>query len=411
MQAMRLSRKARWVVPTVAVVVTGGAIAASGMTIASAAPDLPVKTPAQLLADLASTQQIPALTGTVVETVNLGLPKLPQVGNPTSLTSLLTGSHTVKVYWQDGKHFRLAMPDTMSETDLVRNGTTLWLWESQANSVTKFSLAGDGAKAGQGGNAAKVRKAAAQAEANPKGPALPQTPQQAASDALAAVGPTTVVSVESTLTVAGEPAYQLVLAPKDSRSTIGSVRIAIDGKTSVPLRVQVFAKGASSPAFQVGYTDIEYVTPDPANFNFTPPPGATFNDMTKPQAPGTAPKEPALTGTFGRYGKDWLTVAEVPQSLLTMARSDITSSGAPSSPSSSSGSGVFSGDTQMAINALLGVGRPVSGPWGSGQLIHTSLINVLIVGNEMYIGAVEPSVLYAAVGHATPVNSGSAGNS
>jgi hypothetical protein len=73
---------------------------------------------------------------------------------------------------------------------------------------------------------------------------------------------------------------------------------------------------------------------------------------------------------------------------------------------------VFSGDTQMAINALLGAGRPVSGPWGSGQLIHTSLINVLIVGNEMYIGAVEPSVLYAAVGHATPVNSGaSAGNS
>jgi outer membrane lipoprotein-sorting protein len=402
MQAMRLSRKARWVVPAVAVVVTGGAIAASGMTVASAAPDLPVKTPAQLLADIASTQQIPALTGTVVETVNLGLPKLPQVGNPTSLSSLLTGSHTVKVYWQDGKHYRLAMPDTMSETDLVRNGTTLWLWESQANAVTKISLTGDGDTASKA-----ARAKAAQAEAS-----LPQTPQQAASDALAAVGPTTVVSVDSTLSVAGEAAYQLVLAPKDSRSTVGTVRIAIDGKTSVPLRVQVFAKGASSPAFQVGYTDIEYVTPDPANFNFTPPPGATFNDTTKPQAPGTAPKRPALNGTFGTYGKDWLTVEEVPRSVLTMAQSDITSSGGSSSPSSSSGSGVFSGDTQMAISAILGVGRPVSGPWGSGQLIHTSLINVLIVGDEMYIGAVEPSVLYAAVGHATPVNVGSgAGNS
>lgn len=398
---MRLSRNARWAVPAVAVVLAGGAIAVSGMTIAAAAPNLPAKTPAQLLADIASTHKIPALTGTVVETTNLGLPKLPQAGNPTSLTSLITGSHTIKVYWQDARHFRLAMPSTLTETDLIRNGTTGWLWESESNTVTKFSLAGDGANGANASKAAKARKAAAQAEAS-----LPQTPQQAAADALAAVGPTTVVSVESTLTVAGEPAYQLVLAPKDSRSTIGSVRIAIDGKTSVPLRVQVFAKGASSPAFQVGYTDIEYVTPNPANFNFTPPPGATFHDTTKPHAPGTGEKQPALNGTSGTYGKDWLTVAEVPQSLLTMATTGAAPSGPPSSgsPSSTSGGGVFSGDTQMAINAFLGASKQVSGSWGSGQLIHTSLINILIVGNEMYIGAVEPSVLYAAVGHATPTS-------
>jgi len=393
---MKLSRNARWAVPAVAVVVAGGAIAVSGMTIAAAAPNLPAKTPAQLLADIASTQKIPALTGTVVETTNLGLPKLPQAGNPTSLASLITGSHTIKVYWQDARHFRLAMPSTLTETDFIRNGTTGWLWESESNTVTKFSLAGEHGTNADKAKAAKARKAAAQAEAS-----LPKTPQEAAADVLAAVGPTTVVSVDSTLTVAGEPAYQLVLAPKDSRSTIGSVRIAIDGKTSVPLRVQVFAKGASSPAFQVGYTDIEYVTPAPANFNFTPPPGATFHDTTKPQAPGTGEKQPAQNGTFGTYGKDWLTVAEVPQSLLTMATTGGPRSG---SPSASSGGGVFSGQTQMAINAFLGVGKQVSGSWGSGQLIHTTLINILIVGNEMYIGAVEPSVLYAAVGHATPTS-------
>jgi outer membrane lipoprotein-sorting protein len=397
MQAMRLSRNARWAAPVAAVVVTGGAIAASSMTIAQATPDLPAKTPAQLLAAIASTQKIPALTGTVVETTNLGLPKLPQVGNPTSLTSLISGSHTIKVYWQDAKHFRLAMPSTLSETDFIRNGTTLWLWESESNTVTKFSLAGEGAKGNQAAkaNAAKARKAAAQAEAS-----LPQTPQQAAADALAAVGPSTVVSVESTLTVAGEPAYQLVLAPKDSRSTIATVRIAIDGKTSVPLRVQVFAKGASAPAIQVGYTDIEYVTPDPANFNFTPPSGATFDDTTKAPASGATEKQPALNGTFGTYGKDWLTVAEVPQSMLTMVKTGAS----PSASSSASGGSVFSGESKMAINAFLGAGKQVSGSWGSGQLIHTSLINILIVGNEMYIGAVQPSVLYAAVGHATPMS-------
>jgi outer membrane lipoprotein-sorting protein len=392
MQAMRLSRNARWAAPAVAVVVAGGAIAASAITVAQAAPDLPVKTPAQLLAAVASTQKIPPLTGTVVETTSLGLPQLPDMGNPTSLASLLTGSHTLKVYWQDAKHFRLAMPESMAETDLVRDGNTGWLWESSSNTVTKFSLAGKGKDV-------KAPKKAVKALRD----LPPLTPQQAANQALQAVGKTTLVSVESTLTVAGEPAYQLVLAPKDSRSTIASVRIAIDGKTSVPLRVQVFAKGSGTPALQVGYTEISYVAPAPANFTFTPPPGATYDDTTRPQS-GQQAKEPAVTGTTGTYGSGWLTVAEVPESLLTMAANPRGS--APAGGTTPTGTGAFGRDSQLAISAILGAAKPVSGAWGSGQLIHTSLVNILIVGNEMYIGAVQPSVLEAAVGHATPAGNG-----
>ncbi|HUN34985.1 MAG TPA: DUF2092 domain-containing protein [Trebonia sp.] len=381
---MRLPRNARWAVPTVAVVVIGGGIAASAISVAQAAPDLPAKTPAQLLADIAATQKIPALTGTVVESANLGLPQLPQVGNPTSLTSLITGSHTLKVYWQDGRHFRLAMPQTMTETDVIRNGSTLWLWESASNTVTRYSLAGHGHDA-----------------TAPQPADLPAlTPQQAANEALQAVGKTTVVSVDSNVSVAGEAAYQLVLAPRDSRSTIGSIAIAIDAKTSVPLRVQIFAKGSATPAFQVGYTQISYVAPAAANFNFTPPAGATYDNTSKPQ-PGQQDAGPAPAGQPGSYGSGWLTVAEIPSSFLSEA------SGQQAPVSTPSGSGVFGADGQAAVNAFLGAGKQVSGSWGSGQLIHTSLINVLIVGNQLYIGAVDPSVLEAAVGHATPVPSGS----
>jgi hypothetical protein len=399
---MRFSRNTRWAVPAAAVVIVGGAIAGSAVTIAQAAPDLPPKTPAQLLAAIASTQKVPPLTGTVVETTSLGLPALPQTGNPTSLVSLITGSHTIKVYWQDGKHFRLAIPQTMSETDLIRSGSTAWLWESIPDTVTKFNLAGNGAGHASAQDNARAAKAKSELAALP-----PLTPQQAANEALAAVGKTTVVSVNSNLSVAGEAAYQLVLAPKDSRSTIGSIRIAIDGKTNVPLRVQVFAKGAGSPAFQVGYTEISYVAPDPANFAFTPPPGSTVDDTSKPPASGQQASGPAaaLNGAFGTYGSGWLTVAEVPQSLLSMAKGIPGQSSSSTSGGSQPGS-VFSGDSQMAINAFLGAGKTVSGSWGTGQLIHTSLVNVLIVGNEMYIGAVDPSVLYAAVGHATPAGNG-----
>ena len=66
---------------------------------------------------------------------------------------------------------------------------------------------------------------------------------------------------QNNVTVAGEAAYQLVLAPRSASSLVGQVRIAIDATHNVPLRVQIFARGAQSPAFQVGYTSISFVRP------------------------------------------------------------------------------------------------------------------------------------------------------
>ena len=113
------------------------------------------------------------------------------------------------------------------------------------------------------------------AQRKPMRPKAPLTPQEAAQQALAEVGPSTRVTTESNVTVAGQAAYQLVLAPRSGQSLIGKVTIALDAQhLTVPLRVQVFARGATSPAFQVGYTSISFVTPAASNFNFTPPPGA-----------------------------------------------------------------------------------------------------------------------------------------
>jgi hypothetical protein len=49
------------------------------------------------------------------------------------------------------------------------------------------------------------------------------------------------------------------------------------------------------------------------------------------------------------------------------------------------------------LNALLGSATAVHGAWGSGKLLRTSLVTVLITDSgPAYIGAVQPSVLYAA---------------
>jgi outer membrane lipoprotein-sorting protein len=381
-QKLKLSRRGRWAVPAAVVVVTGGVIAGVSIPSAQAVPLLPTKTPAQLLAMVNSQSTVPPFTGTVVETTSLGLPQLPKVGDSTSITSLLTGSNTIKVYYDNTRHFRIAVPQTMSETDFIRNGSTLWQWSSTENSVTKYALPAPPADAKQNLPSGKV----------------PMTPQQAANAVLAAVGKTTTVSVQSNVDVAGEAAYQLVLAPKDSRSLIGKVVIAVDGTHGVPLRVQVFAKGATTPSFQVGFTQISYVAPAAANLQFTPPPGATVKteNMTGKSGASEGANQRSGTGT-GTYGSGWLTVAELPQS-------GILSSPSSSSDTTTPAGGSLGSDTSGLASDLLDAAKPVSGSWGSGSLLHTNLVNVLMVNGELYIGAVQPSVLYSAVEHGVASN-------
>lgn len=392
---VKISRRARWAVPGAAVAATAVVTAVLQIPSAQASPDLPARSPAQLLASISSDAKVPPMTGTVVENASLGLPQLPtaDTGSSTSITSLLTGSHTLKVYYQDAQHFRLSIPQPQSETDVIADGTKAWLWESSSDSVTEFTAPPSTAKT---------------PHPAPTISQMPLTPQQAANQVLAKVGKTTLVSVQDNVMVAGEPAYQLVLAPKDSRSLVGKVVIAIDGKYGVPLRVQLYAKGAAAPAFQVGYTALQWVAPASSNFSFTPPKGASVQveNLGQDQSKSASGKSAAPSGV-GTYGKNWLTVVAVPQKDLNeglgtgaASASSASSSGSKQDIYSANGNGVGV-SSQELLNALLGSGKTVSGSWGTGTLVTTSLVSLLVTNGEVYIGAVTPSVLYAAVGHTT----------
>ncbi len=384
------SRRARWAIPAGAVILAAGVTSGSLISTAQASPELPLRTPAQLLASVAGrTAPLPALTGTVVETASLGLPQLPGTSDPNSITALLAGSHTIKVWYADPAHVRLAVPVTMSETDLIRNGRQVWAWQSKSNTVTRMQVP-------SGADEKGVHVVTP--------PQVPLTPQQAAQQALQAVGPSTRVSVERNVTVAGQPAYQLVLSPRSSGSLIGRISIAIDATKNVPLRVQVFARGAASPAFQVGFTSISFVKPAAANFSFAAPPGAKVK-VISPHASRVRPR-PALgqkvSGEPQVIGKDWLSVAVLPASGLAGvmggagSAASAASSAAQSAAGSSGGPG-GSGEDSAVAAALLKSATPVHGAWGSGKLLHTSLVSVLMTSNgHVLVGAVTPAVLYAA---------------
>jgi outer membrane lipoprotein-sorting protein len=357
------SRRIRWAVPVVAAVALAGVGPLAATLTASAQGSLPPRTAAQLLVDVQHAH-LQALSGTVVETSALGLPSLPNVGghggSTASFSSLVAGSHTMRLWYAGPDQVRLALLGQLGESDLVRNGGNVWAWSSADNTATHWTAPTEG-------NAPQVTP-------DPSSAAM-TTPQGAAEAVLKAIDPTTRVSIDSTAVVAGRSAYELDLIPRDPRSTVGSVRIAIDGSTHIPTRVQVYARGATSPAFEIGFTSFSTSAPPASTFAFTPPPGATVKQgsATAPSAPGLHAK-PA--GAAPRVvGSGWTSVVVAPV-------------------------GSLAGSQGGSLAGILKSLPTVSGSWGSGHLLHGALFSAVLTDDgRLAVGAVPPSMLYAALGH------------
>ncbi len=345
----------RWVVPGAVLVVALGAGAGFNALAASADTTLPTRTPAQLLADIRAAT-LDAGSGTVVEKADLGLPQLPAAvaGNSgnADLTTLLTGSHTLRVWYAGPDKSRVALLGALGESDVIRNGADVWIWSSSENAAQHGTVPAQPA-----------------AKALPSQP--PTNPQQAAQALLAALDPTTVVSTADTVTVARRPAYDLVLKPRDSAGTlIGSVRIAIDGKEHVPLRVQVYAKGAKNPAFEIGFTQVSFDRPDDTLFAFTPPPGVKVSEglgKSTGDRPGAGTKPDAGSAGAGQtvIGTGW-------DAVLVLKT--------PNAPTA---------NTNGALEGFLNQLPKVSGAWGSGRLLTGTIFSALLTDDgRLLVGAV-----------------------
>ncbi len=494
--------------------VTGVVIAAAAVASAAAAPSLPSRTAEQLLTEAAQAKAPGPLTATVQETSDLGLPSLPAALQQQSGTSgLATGNQSVSIWYRDSRHIRVAQPVQDGETDARLDGRTLWVWSSKSQTATRYALpahfTGLPGLPGQAGPGLQAGSSQ-----------IPGTPQAAAAQVLKAVGPSTVVSVQRNVYVAGIPAYQLSLVPRSSKSLVGSILIAIDASRHIPLRVEVYTRASSALAYSIGFTALTFGTPAASNFTFTPPPGAIVKRQTVPSSVQSAlsqaglsqaglgglklgglpvpsvsaaglPTSPPAAGasaagslprmskkqiarikaqfasslpksmsatqraliikqfdaqlSAARHGKavsrstvvapltapaaqaaarasaprvlgsDWLSVVATPPSpqVATAVRQLLSAHGGPavqtggpfSGSSSSSASSAYSstlsvtpGPSLAALRTLLLATRAVHGTWGSGRLLQTSLLTVLVTSKgQILAGAVTPAVLYADV--------------
>ncbi len=94
------------------------------------------------------------------------------------------------------------------------------------------------------------------------------------------LAPLAKVEVTGQSTVAGRDVYLLTMTPTATDTALGSVQASIDGKTYVPLQLQVFARGDSSAALQFGFTSVSYDAVPASTFAFTPPAGTKVTTKT-----------------------------------------------------------------------------------------------------------------------------------
>lgn len=385
----------KWI-PAVLAPAVIAAFAIGASISADAQVQLEPKTPQQVLQMIAGSK-VTDFSGSTSTTLDLGIPQLPDLGSngsmatpdpgasasPDSTTApdeanlldmlaALSGTHEAQVYVDGPDKARIQVLDGMDEQNFIRNGSSLWHYDSSNNTADHIVVPGF------------PRKIA------PKHSTIPPTPGAVAEKLLAAMGPSTDMSVADGTRIANRDAYTLELVPHSDDSLVAKVSIGVDAATGAPLQVVVDAVGQTNPAVSVGFTTFTPGTPAANLFEFTPPAGAKVTEhKVQPQAlkhhPGHKPDAAKPGSKLGhkpgnaKPGKKQAT--QLPDSTKGTGWDTVVVVPAKEVPKELSG------------NAMLDqLTTPVQG----GKLLHTSLLNVLLTHDgRMVLGPVSLARLQA----------------
>jgi outer membrane lipoprotein-sorting protein len=414
-------RLTRWIPAIAAPIAVAAAVVLVPMQ-ANAAVDLPDLTPAELL-EFAASSDVDALSGTIEQTSELGLPDLSgltgamgggsDVGegrgfgpgvdadgtsaSATDLQDLLdlaTGRHTARVYL-DGANARLQVLDQLAERNVYVSDGGAWVYDSREEAATHVTVDREALEALHAEAESRADEARQRLEAELGAP-LP-TPDEVLDQALAKLDASTDVTVGTDTRVAGREVYELVLEPRDDDTLVGEVSVAIDGENGVPLAASVTARGADDPAFSVAFTDVSFEAPDASVFAFTPPEGTTVTEHEVPvptvaeleqwqaEAEAKAGGESAADATGPQViGEGWSSVVVLPAAV---GSADAT--GGPAGSGASDAAGGL-GEASAMLDTLT---QPVEG----GRILSTSLVSVFFADDgRVLVGAVTPERLLDA---------------
>lgn len=407
--------RARVLVPAIGVPLAVAAAIVVPMQ-ATAAVDLPDKSPEQLL-EFAAASEVDAFSGTIEQRTELGLPDLSAItggggggmggdagsddaGDEASaagfdqLLALATGTWDARVY-VDGDRARLQVLDRLAERNVYVSPDEAWFVDSETATATRLVPPTDDELQRLHDDVEATFPEAAERKAD-AADELP-TPDQVFDTALARLDKSTEVSVGSDGRVAGRDAYELILEPRTDETLVGELRFAIDGETGAPLSASVTARGAEEPAYSIGFSEVSFSAPDASALTFEPGSGIevaehevslpTADDLLawKAEAESRHAAVGAAEVTVPEpvvHGEGWASVVELPMPAEAVAGAE----GADGGAAEGDGAAGAAPDASALLDGLAAITQPVDG----GRVLSTSLVSVLLTDDGRVLAGSVP---------------------
>jgi hypothetical protein len=125
--------------------------------------------------------------------------------------------------------------------------------------------------------------------------------------------------------IGGQPAYDVRISPSHDGGLLGSAELAWDAVHGVPLKLAVYAQGATSPVLALEVNDISFGPVASSDIDVAPPAGATVVDLSSAGvAGGGGPSNGSapVTGLAAVQAAAPFTVV-APDTLVGLPRQDI----------------------------------------------------------------------------------------
>lgn len=258
-----------------AVALAAGVVAVAGAGSSTSLPDVSAS---ELMAKMGQSQgQVQAVSGEISWTNDLfgDLGSAAQMGQMPA-QSPLTSNGSGRIWVSDaGMRVESQGAGGDQVAGVSKAKRTAWTYDYAKNTVRRWVMTTD----------------APTDEPMPSPSASMMTPA-AVGAYLQRLAPYATVDVAGQGVVAGREVYLLRLTPVADDTALGAVQASIDGKTMVPLRLEVFAKSGGAAVLRFGFDSVSYDPIDAALYDFTPPAGAqvTTKQVDPSQMKGEADK-------------------------------------------------------------------------------------------------------------------------
>src|SRR5919198_5098433 len=172
-------------------------------------------------------------------------------------STLMSGASGRLWATNDGRG-RLELQSNAGDVQVVWNQNQVSVYDASSNTVYRATLP-------------------TRSDTSSEQPAVPSVAK--ITDVLTRLGEHVTLSDAIPSNVAGQEAYAVRVSPKHDGGLLGAAELAFDASRWVPLRIGIYAQGASSPVLELAATDISYGAVSSSDVDIAPPANAKTVDL------------------------------------------------------------------------------------------------------------------------------------